>query len=100
MRKIKQLFKGLLLIVFLVSAKIALNVIGVNVVNEAHAAVSQEQVNQYLLDRGYQILSIKKGPTQRYTNSWIADTVKDGNRYITTVYCNENEIIGHGDVPF
>ncbi|MBL7890902.1 MAG: hypothetical protein JNL24_15215, partial [Bacteroidia bacterium] len=91
---------ALFLVVLLTSSTIALNVIGVNVISEAHAAVSEEQVYQYLTDRGYQVLSIRRGSTQRVMSTWYADTIKNGIRYTTTVYCNENEIIGHGDMPF
>lgn len=98
--KIKIIRKALFLVVLLSSSSIALNVVGVNVVSEAHASVSEAQVYQYLVDRGYQILSIKRGSTQRLMSTWLADTIKNGIRYNTTVYCDENGIIGHGDVPF
>lgn len=98
--KIKIIRKALFLAVFLSSSSIALNVVGVKVVSEAHASVSQEQVYQYLINRGYSVVSLKRDNTSKYGNNWIAHTIKDGLHFTTTVYCNENEIIGHGDVPF
>lgn len=99
-KKIKNFSKVLLIIVLLTASTITLNVIGINVISEAHASVSEGQIYQYLTDRGYQVLSIRRGSTQRLMSTWYADTIKNGIRYNTTVYCNENEIIGHGDMPF
>ncbi|MBN8697054.1 MAG: hypothetical protein J0L87_11030 [Bacteroidetes bacterium] len=98
--KIKIIAKALFLVVLLSSSAIALNVVGVKVVSEAHASVSQEQVYQYLISRGYLVVSLKKESNERYCNNWVAHTIKGGLHFTTTVYCNENEIIGHGDVPF
>lgn len=99
-KKIEVLRKALFLIVFLSVSSIVLNTVGVNVVSEAHASVSQEQVYQYLVNRGYLVVSLKRDITVKYSNNWVAHTIKDDLHFTTTVYCNENEIIGHGDVPF
>lgn len=94
----KLVLKGLLVIVLFTGSSIALSSIGVKTVNEAKAAVSYQQVYQYLVNRGYTVLALApidrtKGP------NWIARTISHGAEYMTTVYVSGNEIINTTDIP-
>ncbi len=96
---VKLVLKGLLIIVLFTGVSISLSTTGVKSVNEANAAVSYEQVYQYLVAHGYTVITLdpisgSKGP------DWIAHTIKNQIHYWTTVDVNGNEIIGVLDVPF
>lgn len=94
----KLVLKGLLVIILFTGTSIALSTFGVKSVNEAKAAVSYEQVYQYLVSRGYVVVTLdpisgSKGP------DWIAHTIKNQIHYWTTVDVNGTEIVGHSDIP-
>ena len=95
----KLVLKGLLIIVLFTGVSISLSTTGVKSVNEANAAVSYQQVYQYLVNNGYQVITLN--PITGYkTEDWIAHTVKNQIHYWTTVDVNGNAIIGVLDVPF
>lgn len=94
----KLVLKGLLVIVLFTGSSIALSSIGVKSVNEAKAAVTYQMAYQYLVNRGYTVVTLDpiagtKGP------NWIAHTIKNGVHYWTTVYTTGDSIVGHTDVP-
>lgn len=91
------LLKGLLIIVLFTTTAIGLSSIGVNTVSEAKAAVSYQEVYQYLVNRGYEVITLN--PIVGYkTENWIAHTILNGRHYMTTIYVQGNEIIGTTDV--
>lgn len=92
----KAVLKGLLIIVLFTGGSIALSTTGVKTVSEAKAA-TYNQVYEYLLSKGYTVNSL--APKQGTQYDWTANTVKNGNLYITTIYCTENSIVGHADYP-
>jgi len=96
---VKLVVKGLLVIVLFTGSTIALSTFGVKTVNEAKAYVSYEYVYQYLLNRGYEVITLEPvvGPK---TEDWIAHTVKQGVHFWTTVHVSGTQIIGISDVPF
>ena len=94
----KLLLKGLLVIVLFTGTTIALSTIGVKSVNEAKAAVSYQQVNTYLINNGYTVVTLNPISGSK-GGDWIAHTIKNQIHYWTTVDCNGTEIIGQTDVP-
>ena len=94
----KLVLKGLLIIVLFTGSSIALSSIGVKTVSEAKAAVSYQQVYQYLVNRGYQIITLNPIDSSKGSN-WIARTVLNGVHYSTTVYVSGDAIIGVVDMP-
>jgi len=94
---LKALVKGLIVIVLFTGSAITLSTAGVETVSEAKAAVSGQQVNQYLLSRGYQVLSMAETP-EKANEDWICQTILQGIRYQTTVYVSGTQIIGQADV--
>ena len=98
-RKIAQ--SAFILFAFTI-VSISFNANGIKIVNEASAAVSQTQVSNYLIANGYEIITLEpiyslgsKSPLY-----WLSHTIKNGEHFWTKVYCNEYEILGHGDTPF
>jgi len=91
-----RLVKGLFVIVLFTATSMALSTFGVKSVNQAMAAVSQQQVNAYLVTEGYTVLA--SGRKSGTTYDWIAHTVKGGVEYMTTVHCDANGIISHEDI--
>lgn len=94
---LKLAVKGLLVIVLFTGSTIALSTFGVKTVNEAKAYVSYEYVYQYLVNRGYQVITLEP-VTGSKTEDWIAHTVLQGVHYWTTVHVQGSEIIGVSDV--
>ncbi len=94
---LKLVVKGVLVIVLFAGTSIALSSAGVKSVNEAKAAVSYQVVYQYLVSRGYEVISLK--PINGSKDSdWIAHTVKNQVHYWTTVDVSGNSIIGTTDI--
>lgn len=92
----KTLVKGLLLITFFTGVTVVLSTSGVKTINEAHAAVSKQQVYAYLVNRGYTVYTIT---AIQGTNDFICQTQLQGINYWTTVYTDGTSIIGMHDVP-
>jgi hypothetical protein len=91
----KAVLKGLLIIVLFTGGSIAISTTGVKTVNEASAA-TYNQVYEYLVAHGYTVNSL--APKQGTAYDWVANTIKNGNVYTTTIYCTETSITGVGDV--
>src|SRR4051812_3720486 len=72
-RSLKALVRGLLVIVLFTGSAITLSTAGVGTVSEANAAVSTQQVYQYLTSRGYQVLSMAETP-EKANEDWICQT--------------------------
>lgn len=85
------------MIVLFTGTSIALSTAGVRTVNEAKAAVSYDQVYQYLVNRGYTVVTLEPVSGAKETN-WIAHTIKNNVHYWTTVYVSGNQIINSTDV--
>jgi len=92
------LLKGLIVIVLFTTTNIGLSSVGVNAVSEAKAAVSYQQVYQYLVSRGYEVVSLKPITSYR-TEDWVSHTILNGIHYMTTIHVQGNEIIVTTDVP-
>jgi hypothetical protein len=90
--------KALFAVVLLTSATVYVNTSGINTVSEAKAATYQD-VYSYLTCRGYEVITL--GPASGTKCNWLAQTIKDGRSYLTTVYCNcmSGEIVGQNDLP-
>ena len=95
-RSFKILIKGLLVVVLFTGSTIALSTAGVKTVSEANAAVSNQQVYDYLVAHGYIVYSVN--PIQG-TNNFICQTMTHGANYWTTVYTDGTKIIGVESVP-
>ncbi len=95
---LKVLAKGLLIIVLFTGSTIALSTVGYQTVNEAKAAVTYQQAYNYLISRGYEVVTLEP-VTGSKTENWIAHTVKQGVHYWTTVYVSGNQIVGVNDNP-
>lgn len=94
----KLVLKGLLVIVLFTGSSLALSTVGVKSVSEAKAAVSYQQVYQYLVNRGYTVITLNPIDQSKGSN-WIAHTILNGIHYWTTVHVSGNEIIVTTDVP-
>ena len=94
----KLVLKGLLIIVLFTGSSIALSSIGVKSVSEARADVSYQQVNQYLVNRGYVVITLNPINNTRGSN-WTAHTVLNGVNYTTIVYVSGSEIVGVDSTP-
>ncbi len=94
----KLVLKGLLVIVLFTSISISLSTSGVKIVNEAKAAVSYQQVYQYLVNGGYQVITLNPIVGHK-GSSWIAHTIINQVHYSTTIHVSGNEIIGQTDIP-
>ena len=93
----KILIKGLLVIVLFTGSSIALSTGGVKTVNEADAAISTQQVWNYLVNHGYTVYSVN--PISG-TNNFICSTQLQGINYWTTVYTDGvNKVIQIESVP-
>ena len=92
----KSIVKGLFVIVLFTGGSIALSTTGVKAVNEASAAVSSQQVTQYLVGLGYQVIAL--APTKGSLD-WDAHTSKGGIEYRTHIYVVGTQIVDHTDVP-
>ena len=94
----KNLIKALLVVVFFTGSSIVLSTSGVKSVNEVKATeATYAQVYDYLVGNGYSVVTLGHKAFTEY--DWISHTVKAGRNYSTTVYCDENGIVGHGDIP-
>lgn len=94
----KLVLKGLLVIVLFTGSTIALSTVGVNSVSEAKAAVSYQQVYQYLVNHGYTVITLNPIDQSKGSN-WIAHTVVNGIHFWTTIYVSGDSIIGVSDIP-
>lgn len=94
----KLVLKGLLVIVLFTGSSLALSTVGVKSVNEARADVSYQQVYQYLVNRGYTVITLNPVDDSRGAN-WIAHTVLNQVHYWSTVYVEGDEIVGVISVP-
>ena len=93
----KTLFKGFVFASLFTATTIVLSTSGVPAVSEAHATATYSQVDTYLCDHNYTVISLQ--PITWYkTNDWIATTVKNSVNYQTTVHVSGSNIIGHDDV--
>jgi hypothetical protein len=92
----KTLLKGLFVITLFTGINVGLSTSGVKTINEAHAAVSKQQVYNYLVNLGYSVSSIN---TIQGTQNFICQTQLQGINYWTTVYTDGTNIIGIHDVP-
>ena len=90
-----RLVRGLFMIALLTGTAVALSAIGVQTVSQAMAA-SQQQVSAYLTTNGYTIITLNPKPGTKY--DWIAQTVKNGVNYMTTIHCDATSIISHEDI--
>jgi hypothetical protein len=97
-RSLKALVKGLIVIVLFTGSAITLSTAGVETVAEAKAAVSSQQVYQYLTSRGYQVGNMAETP-DKVNEDWICQTSLQGVRYQTTVKVSGTQIVGTVDVP-
>jgi hypothetical protein len=95
-RSFNILIKGLLVIVLFTGTTIALSSAGVKTVNEAKAAVSYDFVYNYLVNHGYQVLTLA---ATKGTADWDAQTYKNGTFYYTHVYVQGSAIVGQVDTP-
>jgi hypothetical protein len=97
MKKVATLIvKGLFVIVLYTGSTFVLSAKGIQTVSEASAAVSPQQVYQYLVARGYKVSNLSQ-----VTGSldWTAETTKNNKNFLTTVHVVGSEIIGNTDVP-
>ena len=94
----KLLLKGLFVIVLFTGSSIALSTTGIKSVSEAKAAVSYQQVYQYLVNRGYTVVTLNPVDQSKGSN-WIAHTILNGVHYWTTVYVSGDEIASVISVP-
>ena len=94
----KLVVKGLLVIVLFTGVSVALSTFGVKSVNEANAAVTYQQVYQYLVNNGYTVVTLNPISQEKGSN-WIAHTIKNDIHYWTTVYISGDSIVGHADMP-
>lgn len=95
----KTLLKGLLVITLFTGISTVLSTSGIKTVNEAHAAVSYQQVYSYLVNNGYTVITLEE-TFLRSDENWIAHTVKNGIHYWTTIIVEGSTIVGHNDVIF
>ena len=94
----KLLVKGLFIIVLFTGSTIALSTVGIKTVNEAQASVTYQTVLNYLVNNGYEVVTLN--PIREYkTDNWIAHTIRNGVHYMTTVYVEGTQIVGVNDIP-
>ena|SRR6218665_304953 len=93
----KTVLKGLFVVVLFTAGSVALSTTGVKTVSEANAAVSYNQVYEYLVSHGYTVISIAPSQTAKF--DWVAQTIKDGRQYTTTILCNSVGIVGQTNEP-
>ena len=95
----KSVLKSFLIIVLFTGGSAVLSSAGVKATSTANAAtaVSYNQVYEYLVSKGYTVISLCPSPNTKY--DWVAHTVKNQVHYSTTIYCDESNIIGQVDVP-
>gem|GEM_PF-6140549 len=60
------------------------------------SGVTYNQVYEYLVARGYTVISLCPSTTAKY--DWVAHTVKNQVHYNTTVFCDATSIVGNQDV--
>lgn len=94
----KLVLKGLLVIVLFTGSSLALSSIGVKTVSEAKAAISYQEVYQYLVNNGYTVLALKE-TADKTDEDWIAHTFLNDVEYMTTVHVSGGQIIVTTDVP-
>jgi hypothetical protein len=92
-----SLLKGLLVIVLFTGTSIVLYTSGVKTVSEAKAAVSEQEVVDYLEELGYTVVSACPKPNT--IADWICHTILNGKHYWTTVHVTGTNITGHDNVP-
>jgi len=97
-KSLSVVVKALVVIVLFTGSVFTLSTAGVETVSEAKAAVSYEAVYQYLLSRGYQVITLTETSAKADEN-WVAHTVLQGVHYTTTVIVQGTQIIGNTDVP-
>ncbi len=94
----KKLIKGLLVVALLTGSAIIVSTSGVKTATEVKAdEATYSDVYDYLVGHGYTVITLEHKAFTEY--DWISHTVKNGRHYWTTVYCDENGIVGHGDNP-
>jgi hypothetical protein len=64
--------------------------------NSEDEEVTQQDVINYLHGNGYYLLTDPR--TEDGGRTWTSNTQKEGNNYITTVYTDGVNIVGHTDV--
>jgi hypothetical protein len=90
----KTLLKVLLLVVLFTGTSLVLSTTGIKTVSEAKAAVTDEQVLDYLQQLGYKVVKLKQ---VNGSDDWIAYTCFNGSYYKTTVHVQGDQIIDHED---
>lgn len=92
----KTVLKGLFVVVLFTAGSVALSTTGAQTVSAANATVSCNQAYEYLLANGYTVISIAPSQTAKF--DWVAQTIKDGRQFCTTINCNSVSVIGNIDV--
>ncbi len=92
----KLLIKAFAVFVLFTGISVGLSTVGVSSVSEARAAVSYQQVYQYLVDHGYTVITLD--PVPRSLN-WIAHTTLNGFHLMSTVHVEGDQIIVITDAP-
>lgn len=92
-----SLLKGLLVIILFTGTSIVLHTTGVKTVSEAKAAVSEQEVVDYLEELGYTVVSA--APKPNTIADWICNTILNGHHYSTTVIVQGTNIVGTCDSP-
>jgi hypothetical protein len=87
--------KTLLVVGLFTSGTIVLSANGFSTVSEAKAAVTEEAVVRYLEENGYTVLSLAR---VEGSDNWRANTIKNGEYLITTVYVRGDQVITCEDV--
>ncbi|MBL7883085.1 MAG: hypothetical protein JNL69_03390 [Bacteroidia bacterium] len=94
--KLNLFAKVALALILFTGTAFTLSVNNVSVVSEAKAAVSEQDVYNYLICRGYQVITLNPLVGSKF--NWVAHTVKNDIHYTTTIYCNSEIVIGHEDI--
>lgn len=92
----KLVVKSLFVIVLFTVGSVAVSTTGAKTVSEANAC-TYNQVYEYLLSRGYQVITLEPKAGTKY--DWISHTVLNQVHYWTTIHCNATSVIGHEDDP-
>ena len=94
----KSVLKAFLIVVLLTGSSVVLTSAGLKTVSVVGTSgVTYNQVYEYLVARGYTVISLCPSTTAKY--DWVAHTVKNQVHYSTTVNCDATNIIGQVDVP-
>ena len=92
----KLVLKGLFVIVLFTVGSVAVSTAGVKSVSEANAC-TYNQVYEYLLSRGYQVITLEPKVGTKY--DWTSQTVLNGEHFTTIIHCTATSIIDHVDLP-